>query len=277
MPVVRIGGVSYLNARPLVHGLEASGEHRLSLDTPGPLSDKLRLGEIDVGLLPAVEFLRGVGETILPGICIASDGPVQTVKLFSRVPLANLGRVAVDSGSRTSVALLRILLAERYGVMPDFHTFRPDLAEMLRTHDAALLIGDAAFTAAQVPHVWDLGQGWQELTDLPFVYAVWILGRGVEAQRIATLLGAAMQSGMQHLDEIAADAAQRLGKDEEMLRRYLRENLRYTLGERELRGLETFQKFCLRYNIVSRARPLLLAGAAPSVAEASHPASAATP
>ena len=276
MHAVRIGGVSYLNARPLVHGLESNGQHRLSLDTPGPLSDKLRLGEIDVGLLPAVEFLRGVGETILPGICIASDGPVQTVKLYSRVAFEKLGHVAVDSGSRTSVALLRILLAERYGVMPDFHTFRPDLAEMLRTHDGALLIGDAAFATAEVPHVWDLGQGWQELTGLPFVYAVWILARGVEPEPIAAVLGAAMQAGMQHLDAIAAEAARRLGKDEGQLRRYLRENLHYTLGERELRGLETFQKFCLRYNIVSRARPLRLAGAA-APAETSHPASAATP
>ena len=266
MAVVRIGAVSYLNTRPLVHGLQTNAEYSLCFDTPGVLSEKLRLGEIDVGLIPIVEYLRGVGESILPGICIASDGPVHTVKLYSRVTPEKLGRVAVDSGSRTSVALLRILLAERYGVTPDFHTFRPDLREMLRTHDAALLIGDAAFASADVFQIWDLGAAWQELTSLPFVYAVWILRPGLDAARISGWLTAAMQNGIQHVDTIAREAAQSMGRDETMLRHYLGTSLHYTLGERELRGIEAFQRLCLRYNMVSSARKLVLAGPVPATA-----------
>jgi len=266
MVAVRIGGVSYLNARPLVHGLQSNADYSLCLDTPGALSEKLRHGEIDVGLVPIVEYLRGVGDTILPGICIACDGPVQTVKLFSRVEPARITKVAVDSSSRTSVALLRILLAERYGIMPDFHTFRPDLTEMLRAHDAALLIGDAAFVAATVPHVWDLGQGWKELTGLPFVPAVWTLRQGVDVALVAPILNAARDSGLRHREEIAREAARTLGLPESLLCDYLCRVLHYTLGEREMRSLETFQRFCVRYNIVSSARPLRLAAPLPVAA-----------
>ncbi|HZL84202.1 MAG TPA: menaquinone biosynthesis protein [Candidatus Krumholzibacteria bacterium] len=268
MTEVRIGAVSYLNARPLVHGLQSNAEYSLCFDTPGVLSEKLRLGEIDVGLIPIVEFLRGVGESILPGICIASNGPVHTVKLYSKVTPEKLGRVAVDSGSRTSVALLRILLAERYGVTPDFHTFRPDLREMLRTHDAALLIGDAAFAGADVLQTWDLGAGWQELTSLPFVYAVWTLRPGLDVTRISSWLTSAMQSGVRHVDTIARDAAQSMGRDETMLRHYLGTSLHYTLGEREIHGIEAFQRLCLRYNMVSSARKLVLAGPVPAATTA---------
>jgi len=260
MMAVRIGAVSYLNTRPLVYGLQSNPEYTLSLDTPGVLSEKLRLGEIDVGLIPIVEYLRGIGDAVLPVSCIATDGPVQTVKLYSRVAPARLNDVAVDSGSRTSVALLRLLLAERFGVTPDFHTFRPDLREMLRMYEAALLIGDAAFTDSGAPHIWDLGQGWQELTNLPFVFAVWTVRRGVDAERVGNWLRNAMQEGMRHLDEIARDGASRLGHDEAMLRRYLGDVLHYGLGERELRGIETFQKLCVQYNIVKNARKLDLVG-----------------
>jgi chorismate dehydratase len=261
MTAIRIGAVSYLNTRPLIHGLRSNTEYTLSLDTPGVLSEKLRLGEIDVGLIPTVEYLRGIGDAVLPVSCIATEGAVQTVKLYSRVSPARLQNVAVDSGSRTSVALLRLLLAERFGVTPDFHTFRPDLREMLRVHEAALLIGDAAFTDSGAPHIWDLGQGWQELTNLPFVFAVWSVGHGVDAERVAGWLRGALHDGMNHLDEIARDGAARLGHEESMLRHYLGSVLHFSLGEREMRGIETFQRLCVQYNIVKNARKLEILGA----------------
>jgi len=266
MTAVRIGAVPFLNARPLVHGLRTNPDYTLSFDAPAPLGEKLRLGEVDVGLVPVVEYLRGVGDWLLPGICIASDGPVRTVKLYSRVPLPKLTAVAVDSGSRTSVALLRILLAECYEVTPDFHTHRPDLAAMLSAHEAALLIGDAAFTDSGAPYVWDLGQGWKDLVNQPFVYATWILREGVNAGRVAGWLSRAMREGQAHLDDIARAAAGTANQDETTLLHYLRHSLHYELGERELRGLETFQKLCLRYNIVHSARELRFAPRAPSLA-----------
>jgi chorismate dehydratase len=260
MAAVRIGAVSFLNTRPLVYGLQTNSEYTLTFDAPSLLSEKLRLGEIDVGLLPVVEYLRGVGEAIVPGICIASDGPVRTVKLYSRVHPEKLTDIAVDAGSRSSVALLRILLVERFGVTPDFHTYRADLREMLRSHEAGLLIGDPAFTDSGAPYVWDLGEGWKELTNLPFVYAAWIVRDKVDDEKVTSWLRGAMQEGLAHLEDIARGAEGTSHQPTESLLEYMRDTLHYTLGAREMRGIETFQKLCLRYNVVPTSRDLCFVG-----------------
>jgi chorismate dehydratase len=259
MTGIRIGAVSYLNTRPLVHGLQDNGEYSLTFDLPSSLAERLRLDEIDVGLIPIVEYLRGIGNTLLPGICIASDGPVRTVKLFSRVHPEKLTDVAVDSGSRTSVALLRILLSERFGVTPDFHIFRADMPEMLRRHQAALLIGDAAFTEDGAPFIWDLGEGWRDLTGLPFVYAAWALRDPQHVPRVQEWLQAAVASGLDHLEEIAREADGIGGCSAESLHDYLSQTLHYSLGAREVRGIETFQRYCHRYNLIPALRQLDLA------------------
>jgi chorismate dehydratase len=258
MTGIRIGAVSYLNTRPLVYGLRDTSEYSLTFDLPSALAERLRLDEIDVGLIPIVEYLRGIGQALLPGICIASDGPVRTVKLFSRVHPEKLKNIAVDAGSRTSVALLRILLSERFGVTPDFHIFRADLPEMLRRHDAALLIGDAAFTEDGAPFIWDLGEGWSDLTGLPFVYAAWALRDAQHEAQVRPWLEAATAQGLNHLQEIAEDAAGLGGQDAVSLHRYLAETLHYTLGARELKGIDRFQKYCRHYNLVPSVRDLQL-------------------
>ena len=262
MTAVRIGAVSFLNTRPLVYGLQTNPEYILTLDKPSHLAEKLRLGEIDVGLIPIVEYLRGIGDRVVPGICIASDGPVRTVKLYSRIHPEKLTHVAVDGGSRSSVALLRIVLAERFGVTPDFHTHPADLRAMLQAHEAALLIGDPAFTDSGAPFIWDLGQAWKELTNLPFVYAVWVLRRGIDAARVSEWLTQAMWDGIANLERIAHDAAGTANLEIDSVHSYLRDSLCFALGAREMRGIETFQKLCLRYSIVQGARELALAGEA---------------
>lgn len=263
MTGIRIGAVSYLNTRPLVYGLKDNSEYSLTLDLPSALAERLRLEEIDVGLIPLVEYLRGIGSALLPGICIASDGPVRTVKLFSRIHPEKLTSVAVDAGSRTSVALLRILLSERFGVTPDFHIFRADMPEMLRRHDAALLIGDVAFTDDGAPFIWDLGEGWKDLTGLPFVYAAWVLRDPAHTDQVQRWLRGAIAEGLTHLKDIAEDAAGISGFDANSLHSYLAETLHYTLGAREIRGIETFQKFCHRYNLVPSIRKVDLATSTP--------------
>jgi chorismate dehydratase len=256
MSRMRIGAVSFLNTRPLVYGLQSGADFKLSFDTPSNLAEKLRLGEIDVGLIPIVEHLRGVGDAIVPGIGIAAEGPVRTVRLYSRVPLQSIERVAVDGRSRTSVALLRVLLAEGFGITPDFYSFRGDLKEMLKAHEAALLIGDDALRATDVPFVWDLGQGWKELTGLPFVFAVWVANGGVDLERAGALLHGALGEGLAHLDDIAREAAGTGGQDEASLLSYLRDSLHFVLGERDLQGIETFRRYCLRYNLVAGTQPV---------------------
>lgn len=263
MTGIRIGAVSYLNTRPLVYGLQDNSEYSLTLDLPSALAERLRLDEIDVGLIPIVEYLRGIGNALLPGICIASDGPVRTVKLFSRIHPEKLTNVAVDAGSRTSVALLRILLQERFGVTPDFHIFRADMPEMLRRHEAALLIGDAAFTDDGAPFIWDLGEGWKDLTGLPFVYAAWVLRDPAHTDQVQTWLRGAVADGLTHLQDIAQEAAGMAGLDAESLHSYLADTLHYTLGAREMRGIEVFQKYCHRYNLVPSLRKVDLATSMP--------------
>lgn len=250
MTRLRIGAVSFLNTRPLVHGLQSGSDYALSFDSPSNLAEKLRLGEIDVGLLPIVEHLRGIGDSFVPGIGIASNGPVRTVKLYSRVPFESVREVAVDNRSRTSVALLRILLAERYGVTPDFFSFRADLKAMLQDHDAALVIGDDAFRDDGAPHIWDLGAAWHELAGVPFVYAVWVMRDGVDRDRVGKLLHEALDSGRAHLEDIAQQAAAQHGQPAPVLLAYLRDTLHYALDERDVQGIETFQRFCLRYNLI---------------------------
>lgn len=266
MSRVRIGAVSFLNTRPLVHGLQSCAEYALSFDTPGNLAEKLRLGEIDAGLIPTVEHLRGTGDSWLPGMGIASDGAVRTVKLYSRVPFEAIRDVAVDGRSRTSVALLRILLSEKHGVTPDFYSHRVDLREMLRTHEAALLIGDAAFPDQGAPYIWDLGQGWKDLTGLPFVYAVWAVNEGVARDPLAALLRDSLAAGLSHLEDIAVQAVGSVpGEDAKSLLRYLRDNLHYVLGDRETQAIATFQKLCLKYNLIpATVGPRTLAAAAHS-------------
>jgi chorismate dehydratase len=265
MARLRIGAVSFLNTRPLVHGMQSGTDYTLSFDTPGNLAEKLRQGEIDVGLIPIVEHLRGVGDGFVPGIGIASDGPVRTVKLYSHVPFASLREVAVDARSRTSVALLRILLAERHGVFPDFYSHRADRAAMLKSHDAALLIGDVAFADDGAAHVLDLGEAWTALTGLPFVYAVWTYNDGVDRERLGGWLRDGLASGLDHLEDIAMQAAgQHPGQDAKSLLAYLRQSLHYVLGDRDLQAIDTFRNLCLRYNLIP-------AGSQPRAVVAAHP------
>jgi chorismate dehydratase len=264
MSRVRIGAVSFLNTRPLVYGLQSSSEYKLSFDTPSNLAEKLRLGEIDVGLIPIVEHLRGVGDTIVPGMGIAADGPVRTVRLYSRVALQSIADVAVDGRSRTSVALLRVLLAEGFGITPDFYSYRADLKEMLRAHEAALLIGDDALRDADVAYPWDLAQAWKELTGLPFVFAVWVANHGVDVDQVGAWLRRALAEGLANLDEIARQAAGTGGQNEASLLSYLRDSLHFVLGERDLQGIEAFRRYCQRYNLVAGTQPVYAARAVAS-------------
>jgi chorismate dehydratase len=146
--------------------------------------------------------------------------------------------------------MLRILLAEKFGVTPDFYSHRPELGAMLRAHEAALLIGDSAFGDDGAPHVWDLGAAWKELTGLPFVYAVWTLREGVDRERVAEWLRASLAAGLGHLPDIATAAAGENGLDATSILAYLRDSLHFVLDARDAQGIETFHQLCRRYNLV---------------------------
>jgi chorismate dehydratase len=291
----RVAAVSYLNAWPIVAGLReraaadvAAGrtaELELTFDVPSRLADLLYEDRADVALLPVIEYFRGTGAAVVPGTALATRGPVDSVKLFTRVAPAAIGRVLVDKGSRTSVALLRILLAELHGVRPDFHAADVRVGDLLRDEEAALVIGDLCFEAERRfrteaddrVQILDLGAAWHKLTGLPFVFAVWTLGRGFDARagladkkRLARLLGDARDAGLSKIDELAAQAAAagHLGPggeaSEAAIRRYFRQSMLYTLGEREMAGLLRFHELCLRHAICPPGRVPTLAAAVES-------------
>jgi len=143
--LIRVGAVNYLNTKPLICDLEElAGGIELILDVPSRLADGLADGRLDVALIPAIEYFRAGSYTIVPGLSIASRGPVLSVTLFSKVPWPGIRRVALDEGSRTSAALVQILLRKRHGVHPEVVPLPLDRTAEEADADAVLLIGDRA-------------------------------------------------------------------------------------------------------------------------------------
>ncbi len=177
MAVVRVGAVSYLNARPLVVGLEARRDRfAVRYDLPSTCARLLHEHEIDLGLIPSIEYLRGDGYVMVPDCAVVSDGPVASVAIFTKVPIERARTLALDTSSRTSVALTRVMTAKYFDIAPTFIDEGPDLETMVRRADAALLIGDPALFAEHQRlglNKIDLGQAWKDFTGLPFVYACW--------------------------------------------------------------------------------------------------------
>jgi chorismate dehydratase len=242
---IRVGAVNYLNTKPLVEGLAGLAPRiDLSFDLPSRLADRMAAGELDVGLIPVVEFFRAGTYTLIPGISIASRGPVLSVTLFSRVPWEQVRTVALDVGSRTSAALTQVLLRKRYGITPQVEPLPLDMPADDLTTDAVLLIGDRAMRACLpgFAFAYDLGQEWTDWTGLPFVYAVWAVRDGVDLGDTEAAFGEAKRLGLSRAGLIAAREAPGLGLDAGFCRRYLQTVIRYDLGPPELEGMERFRE-----------------------------------
>ena len=206
MPV-RIGAVTYLNARPLVRGLEQSpGRFEVRYDLPSRCASLLHAGDIDLGLIPSIEYLGG-DYRVVPGVGVVSDGAVASVAIFTRVPVADIRSLALDTSSRTSVALVKVLCARHFGITPVYVSAGPDLAAMLDVADAALLIGEPALLADyERRHLQkiDLGAAWKAMTGLPFVYAFWAGAPDVLTSDDVRRLQQARDDGRRDSDEVAA-------------------------------------------------------------------------
>jgi chorismate dehydratase len=254
---VRVGAVNYLNTKPLIYQLEAlAPQAELSLDVPSRLADRLAAGELDVGLIPVIEYFRGDGYSIVPDIAIASRGPVLSVTLFARVPWAEIRSVALDDGSRTSAALARILLKERYGVSPEFRPLPLDGHAEGVDADAVLLIGDRAMKAC-LPgfrYAFDLGEEWLRWTGLPFVFAVWAVRHGANLRGVDAALQEAKGRGLENVGAIAHAEAGQLGLDAGFCRRYLETLLRFDLGPDELAGLQRFYELAIKHGLAPAGR-----------------------
>jgi chorismate dehydratase len=255
--VHRVGAVSFLNTVPLIYGLDERDDVLLSREVPSRLADRLYDGQVDVGMIPVIEYLRGVGGDIVPGICIGAKGPVHSVKVFSKIPLDEAETIAVDRGSRSSVALLRILLAELFDRQPDLHTVTPRSEDPFCQHDTALIIGDRAMKVdASKIYEYDLGAMWYELTHLPFVFAVWVLSpaysREESRERRALLLEilrAAKREGFAQLEQLAVDHSQISGHGVSELMDYWSNSICYDMAENELAGLRRFAELAREHNL----------------------------
>lgn len=238
--MVRLGAVSYLNVRPLVAGLETHPSVSLRFDVPAVCARLLNDGAIDLGMIPSIAWLGRPGDRIVPGICIGSDGPVASVALFTPRDMATVRTVALDTSSRTSAALVRILCRQWFSIDPVFVTQPPDVTAMLAKADAALLIGDPALFldhAALGLQKIDLGALWTDMTGLPFVWAFWSGRTDAASPDTVALLQDAAVRGMADLDAIAADYCRDFPERESMARAYLHRHMRYGLRAREVEAL----------------------------------------
>jgi chorismate dehydratase len=243
-----VGAVSYLNAKPLYHRLEEFAPSvRLSMDLPSRLADGLARGDLDVALIPSVEYFRGVarGYEIVPGLAIASWGPVRSVKLFSRVPIDRIERLALDAGSRTSQALVRVWLAEVHGLFPSrIEPLPMGVPPQESTADAVLVIGDRAMKvdgAAYLASI-DLAEAWRSWTGLPFVFALWAVRAGAELGDLPDVLHRCRDDALAHAHDLAALHGPRLGLDVATCVDYLTKSLSYDLGEPETAALRLFAR-----------------------------------
>ena len=249
----RLGAVPYLNTRPLVAALEREpAPFALSYSVPSHCAQALAAGAIDVGIIPAIEYARSIRPYwIVPDIAIGSQGPVLTVRLFYRCPLPQIKRIALATCSRTSVALLSILLREKFALTPQLIEMPPDLEAMLACADAALLIGDRVF-----PHLdrglesLDLGQEWTTMTELPFVFAFWAGRPQVLSPAQVQQLQRAKSQGVCQVPSIAQAYSRECGGSPEFYERYLTHHIRFDLDEAAQAGLRLFYRLAHRHGLI---------------------------
>ena len=243
---IRIGSVPYLNEKPLTRWFSHTDEGRASgievvYAVPSQLARMLADGEIAAALVSSFEYFRTPGYAIAPGVSISGQGDIESVRAFAKLPWRKVESLALDTSSLTSVALLKILLAEQLDSYPAFLHAAPDLDFMLAQADACLLIGDKGMLAnGEGLNIVDLGRGWRRLTGLPFVYAVWLGKPENITPQLVDALATAKAWGLTQIDAIAAEEAERIGTTVRQCRHYLTEVMDYDLGEEHQEALALF-------------------------------------
>ena len=264
-----IAASSYLNAAPLCYSF-IYGEQKercgfLSDAAPWRCAELMAEGHADAALIPVIEYQRIRGLLIARGACVASKSKVKSVVLASRVPVTEVRSVALDTSSRTSAALIQIILNRFYGLSPLYRTSPPRIEEMLESNDAALMIGDPAMVIDRSQlHVYDLAEEWRKHTGLPFVFAFWAIRKdstmlsNAEASREDKIdFLAAKREGVAHAGELADIYSARLGLPRDELFKYLTENISYDLDDESLRGLELYYRLAHECGLIEEARGLI--------------------
>src|SRR5215510_7877084 len=277
----KISIVKYLNAVPLAWGILEGPQKEVFdpvLSTPAECANQLAKGSVDVGLIPSIEFQRIKGSRIVPGPAVASLYQVRSVILVSVLPLWKVKTVACDSGSRTSVALAKIIFSDFYHIHPDFRPAEPDLANMLAQSDAALLIGDNALKfmetnerpnieaqkalvrlGSEPLQVFDLAERWRFLTGLPFVFAFWAVREGFNDTTVVDTLKQSRDFGVANIPTIAERYSEPLQIKKEFVQQYLEQNVHYYMDSQCLEALQLFYEKAAQVGAIKGARDLQFA------------------
>ena len=278
MAKAKISIVRYLNSIPLAWGIlegpQAAGFDPV-LSTPAECADQLAQGRVDIGIIPSIEFQRIAGSRIVYGPAVACRHRVRSVLLVSEKPLWKVRTVAADNGSRTSVALSKIIFDEFFHVRPDFQPSEPNLGQMLKQCDAALIIGDNALKfmeenelpdaekqksllrdGSEPLYVFDLVERWKFLTGLPFIFAFWAVRKGFDDSHAIKALRESRDYGVSHIPEIAARYSEKLSMKKEFLQEYLEQNVVYYMDEAEIEGLSLFYEKAVRIGAIKSSRAL---------------------
>lgn len=248
---LRLASVSFVNSLLLNYGLDRDSTFTLKLAVPSALLAMLQSGDADVALLPTIDYQKLPGARVLAATGIACEGPTLTVRLFARQPIERITTLACDADSHTSVALSQIILAERFGV-------RPRLIPLAQASDdpaeARLLIGDKVILSEPFgfPHQYDLGEEWNRLTGLPFVFAIWTVRAGVNTNGLANRLKRAKSDGRAALDSLIRQIAIPRGWPAALAHRYLTKYLRFDIGPRELDAIQRFHRYADQYGLIPR-------------------------
>ena len=257
---LRLSFIDFINALPLQWGFtcrQFPDLFEISYDPPAVCADRLASGDADVGLIPAIEYQRIAGLRVIPGMAIASKKQVESVLFVSRKPIRDVRSVALDTSSRTSAALIQLLLRRKFFIKPEFRPARPDLEQMLEECDSALIIGNPALLVSRERYlVFDLVEQWAEWTGRPFVFAFWAVRDGVDMAPYLRYFVESKVYGLSHIDDIADFASSEIAASRAVILDYLEDKLNYDLDSENLRGLELFYRMAASEGLVDSPRLL---------------------
>lgn len=308
MTKLRISVVEFLNTAPLVWGFTdgpLAGKYDLSFAVPSQCAEALRRGDADVGIIPAIEYQRLQDVVVLPQMAIASKREVRSLLVVAKKPIELARRIALDTSSRSTAVLVRLLAAEHWRISPEFVDAAPEPAEMLREADAALVIGDPALRISlqmdalsgktpsgeqccqgdpddmPVPgfetlFVYDVIHQWRQMTGKPAVLAIWVARRSAVTPELFSDFLSSKAYGLERVREIAEAASIKLDLPPRALELYLTENIHFDLDEENLAGLRLYFEKAAAAGLTPRARPLefcgaeIRAGSAKGAGQAAH-------
>ena len=288
MGKLRISIVEFLNTAPLVWGFTdgpLAGKYDLSFAVPSQCAEALRRGDVDVAIIPAIEYQRMENVVALPGMAVAAKGEVRSILIVSKRPIDMAKKIALDSSSRSSAALVKLLASGYWGIKPEYVEAAPDPSEMLKNADAALIIGDPALRVAlkmealseklpgggeccqgdpedmpvpgfETVFVYDIAYQWREMTGKPCVLAIWVGRRDAITPEVVADFQASKKYGMERIREISEAASVKLDMPAKALERYLTDNIDFNLDEENLDGLRLYYEKAAAAGLIPRNRPL---------------------